>query len=163
VATLVGALTLTTCTAGLHTYELPPPLPQWEFGLAAIPLGLALGRSLTIPSRRRQVGLLGMISLTTLGTSALLMSRGFGSTLIPYSLAIVLVCLAYAWPIRSNGFIATVAPLTLGIYLVHPLVARGVLHILPAPGHYAAFILLTACLSALVTWGLRQTPLKRFV
>lgn len=162
-ATVLGLLLLTASSMGLALNDLPRPLPQWGFGLAAVPLGLALGRSLAVSSRRRQVGFLALVSLTTLGVSALLVSLGFDSAAVPYSVAIALVSLAYAWPIRPHGSITVVASLTLGIYLLHPLVARGVVHLLPLPEHYIASILLTACLSAAVAWALRQTPLRRFV
>lgn len=162
-ATLLGALVLVAGTVSLQIHRLPPPLPQWEFGLAAIPLGLAVGRSLAVPSRRTRRLLVSLIGATTLGTCAILTSLGFSSTATPYSLAILLVCLAFGWQINTNGFITTVAPLTLGIYLLHPLVMRGLLPLFPAQGHYAAFIILTACISGAVTWGLLQTPLRRFV
>jgi hypothetical protein len=43
------------------------------------------------------------------------------------------------------------------------LVMRGLLPVFPAQGHYAAFIILAACLSGAVTWGLMRTPLRRFL
>jgi hypothetical protein len=148
-----------------------PPLPQWEFGLATVPLGLAVGRALSVPSRRAQVWLLLMIAGATLGASALLISLGLRSTSVPYSLAVVLVCLAYLWPVRSNAFISAVAPLTFGIYLIHPLVIYGLKHSLMrsgaagvlADGHYAVAIILTTCLAGAVTWALTKTPLRGVV
>jgi peptidoglycan/LPS O-acetylase OafA/YrhL len=163
VAALIGVFVLAACTVSLHAYELAAPLPQWEFGLAAIPLGLALGRSLAIPSRRVQMLLLSMLCAATLGTCAILSSFHLSSTAIPYGLAMALVCLAYGWRVNGNGFIATLAPLTFGIYLLHPLVMYGLPRFLAAQGHYAALIVLTACISGAVTWGLMQTPLRRFV
>ena len=162
-ATLASAFVLAACAVGLHAYELASPLPQWEFGLAAIPLGLAVGRSLAIPSRRVQMLLLSIICATTLATCAILTSVHLDSSAIPYGLAIMLVCLAYGWQVNGNAFIAAVAPLTFGIYLLHPLVMYGLPHFFAAQGHYAAFIALTACISGVVTWGLMQTPLRRFV
>ncbi len=97
-----------------------------------------------------------------------MISLGLRSTLVPYSLAIVLVCLAYLWPVRSNAFIRAVAPLTFGIYLIHPLVMYGLKYSLMrsgaagvlGDGHYAVAIGLTACLAGAVTWALRKTPLR---
>jgi peptidoglycan/LPS O-acetylase OafA/YrhL len=162
-ATVAGAFVLAACAVSLPAYELAPPLPQWEFGLAAIPLGLAVGRSLAIPSRRVRMSLLSMICAATLATCAILTSFHLDSSAIPYGLAMVLVCLACGWQVNSNGFIAAVAPLTFGIYLLHPLVMYGLPHFFAAQGHYIAFIALTACISGVVTWGLMQTPLRRFV
>ncbi len=170
-ATVVGVVTLAACAVDMAGRALPPPLPQWEFGLATIPLGLAIGRSLAVPSRRAQVRLLLMIAGATVGASALLTSLGFRSMAVPYSLAVVLVCLAYLWPVKSNGFLSAVAPLTFGIYLIHPLVIYGLKHSLMrsgaagvlAEGHYAVAIILTTCLAGAVTWGLTKTPLRGVV
>ena len=162
-STLVGVVTLAACTAHMDGRAVTPPLSQWEFGLATLPLGLAVGRSLALPSRRAQVWLLLMISGATIAVSALLISLGFRATSIPYSLAVVLVCLVYVWPLRSNGFISAVAPLTFGIYLIHPLIIGGLKHSALADGHYAAGIVLTTCLAGAVTWGLTKTPLRGVV
>jgi peptidoglycan/LPS O-acetylase OafA/YrhL len=162
-ATLLGVLLLPACTLSLHAFELEKPLPQWEFGLAAIPLGLAVGRSLAIPSRRVQGLLLSGIAAMTLTACAILMSLRLDSLAVPYGLAMALVCLAYGWQVNGNGFVAAVAPLTLGIYLLHPLVIVGLTRFFPPQGHYAAFIILAAGISGAVTWGLMQTPLRRFV
>ncbi len=162
-STLVGVVTLAACTVHMDGRAVTPPLSQWEFGLATIPLGLAVGRSLALPSRRAQVWLLLMVSGTTIAVSALLISLGFRATPIPYSLAVVLVCLAYVWPVRGNGLIRAVAPLTFGIYLIHPLIICGLKHSALADGHYAAGIVLTTCLAGAVTWGLTKTPLRGVV
>ncbi len=167
-ATGVGVVTLAACTVDLAGRAATPPLPQWEFGLATLGLGLAIGRSLAVPSRRTQVRLLLLISGATLGVCALLLSRGFGSTALPYCLAVLLVCLAYLCSVRSNAFIRTAAPLTFGIYLVHPLVLYGLTHSLLrggpagvfADGYYVVAILLTTCLAAALTWALTKTPLR---
>ena len=162
-ATVVGVVTLAACTAHMAGRALTPPLPQWEFGLATIPFGLAVGRSLAVPSRRGRVWLLLMIAGATVGVSALLTSLGFRSMAVPYSLAVVLVCLAYLGPVRSNALIGVVAPLTFGIYLIHPLVIYGLRHSFLADGHYAVAIILTTCLAGAATWALTKTPLRGVV
>jgi peptidoglycan/LPS O-acetylase OafA/YrhL len=170
-ATGVGVVTLAACAAHLAGQAVTPPLAEWEFGLAALPLGLAVGRSLAVPSARAQVRLLLLIAGATVGVSALLTSLGLRSTAVPYSLAVVLVCLAYLCPVRSNAFIRAVAPLTFGIYLLHPLVIFGLKYSLMrsgavgvlAEGHYAVAIGLTACLAGAATWAVRKTPLRGVV
>jgi peptidoglycan/LPS O-acetylase OafA/YrhL len=162
-ATVIGVLTLAGGAVTLHVCELAPPLPQWGFGMAAIPLGLAVGRSLAIPARRVQMLLLSCVSAITLGAAAILVALDLDSSAVPYGLGVMLVCLAYSWQVNDNGFIAAVAPLTFGIYLLHPLVIRGLGSLLPPDGHYAAFIALTTSISGAATWVLMQTPLRRFV
>jgi len=162
-ATLIGVLVLAACTVGMSRHVLMEPLPQWEFGLAAIPLGFAVGKCMTIPSRQVQGLLLLMVSGTTLAGCAILSSLGFTGLAVPYGLAMALVCLAYGWQAKANGLIAALASLTFGIYLIHPLVIHGSkLLITPGQSH-AAFIALTAGISGLITLGLMRTPLRRFV
>lgn len=162
-ATLTGVLLLVASTLSLNAFALARPLPQWEFGLAAIPLGLAVGRCLAIPSRRVRGLLLSLIAATTLGASVILVSLNLGELAVPYSVATVLVCLAYSRPGYGSGFAAAAASLTLGIYLIHPLVIPALAHVFPAQGHYPAFVILATCISGMVTWGLLRTPLRRFV
>jgi peptidoglycan/LPS O-acetylase OafA/YrhL len=156
-------LTLTVGTVGTPLRQFAPPWPQWEFGLAAIPLGVAVGRAWATPSRRTQVRLLCMICAMMLGTCTVLTFFHLSSLAVPYGLAIVLVCLACGWQVNGNGFVAAVAPLTFGIYLVHPLVMYGLSQFFRAEGYYAGFVTLTMCISGAVTWGLMKTPLKGVV
>ena len=163
VATLTGVVILVVCTLGTRLRQYPPPWPQWEFGLAAIPLGLAIGRALTMPSRRAQVLMLSLACGVTVGTCAVLAFLRLGSPPVPYGVAILLVCLACCGLVHGSGFVATVAPWTFGIYLIHPLVMYGQRQFLAADTHYVTSIALTTCFSGLITWGLMKTPLRRFV
>ena len=162
-ATATGVFVLVAHAMDAFPNHLAAPMPQWSFGLAAAPLGYAVGRCLLIPSRDAQRMSLWVIALVTLTACIILNSTGFSSLAIPYGLAMGLVCTAYAWPVRSDAFVASVAPLTFGIYLIHPLISFGLKHVIVADQHYAAFIALTTCISGLVTLGLTKTPLRRFV
>jgi len=159
----IGALMLIASAVDMSAHRLMEPLPQWEFGLAAIPLGFAVGRCLMIPSRRAQRRLLLMIAVVTMAVCVALISSGFPSPAIAYGLAIVPVCLACGWQSKSNGLTAALAPLTFGVYLIHPLIAFGLKTIFSVERDHAALIALTVCISGLVTWGLMKTPLRRFV
>ncbi len=167
-----AVVVLATTTAGMvllaiHATgtwnHLGHPLPQWEFGMAAIPLGMAVGRCLMIPSRDRQRLLLLVIALIVAIECETLQWLGFGSPAIPYGIGLVLVCLAYCWEIRSDIVVTSLASLTFGVYLIHPLVAHALRRVPATNDHYVVFILLTVCISALATLVLMKTPLKRFV
>lgn len=163
IATGLGLLLLTLDAIGLASRHLMYPLPQWGFGLAAIPLGLAVGRSLMAPSHALMRFLLASIVLVTLATSMVLIGFGYASAGIPYGLAVVLVTLAYSWQTTGNGAVAALAPLTFGVYLIHPLVSFWLRHWVAVDQHYAAFIGLTVCVSGLITLGLMKTRMKEFV
>jgi len=162
-ATVAGLLLLATRPLGVFSEPLTPPLPQWSFGLAAAPLGFAIGRCLVIRSHNTRRLLMSVVASSTLLVCIVLNWAGFASPAVPYGLAVALVCVAYARPVRSDRFVNAVAPLTFGIYLIHPLVSFGLQRLIEAKQHAAIFIVLTACISGLVTFGLTKTPLKRFV
>lgn len=145
------------------SYRWMRPLPQWEFGLAAVPLGFAIGRCLLIPSRRTQQLLLSTIGLATLAVSAALMALGHTASAVPYALGTVLVCLAYARRANDSAIVAALAPLTFGVYLIHPLINYVLRQLIASEQHYGAFIGLTVCFSGLVTMLLMKTPVRRFV
>jgi len=163
IATAAALLMLVAHAMGLFSSRLPSPLPQWEFGLPAIPLGFAIGRCLMVPSWWRKRFLLGTIVLVTEVTFLVLTGSGHGSSVTPYSLAVVLVCLAYCWRTNASVIVATLAPLTFGVYLIHPLVILVLKRTAIASQHCVIFIGLTVCISGLLALGLRQTRLRQFV
>lgn len=162
-ATALGVSALTAHVTGALGNPLTLLLSQWSYALAAIPLGFAIGRCMLIPSRDMQRSLLCVISLAMLAVCTVLNRAGYASLAVPYELATVLVCATYAWPSRSNAFVTYVAPLTFGIYLIHPLVGFGLKHFVGVDQYAAVFVILTVCVSGLVTFGLTKTPLRRFV
>jgi len=163
VATIIGILTLIGYALARCHYRLPEPLPQWEFGLSAMPLGFAVGRCLVLPSHHVQRSLLLMICLTTVASCVVLNGLGYASPAIPYGLAVSLVCLAYSRQGRSDAFVEAVVPLTFGIYLIYPLVAFVLRRLPLANLHFTLFIALTVCISGLMTVALIKTPARRFV
>ncbi len=162
-ATIVAVATLTAYALGVLTWSVTVPLAQWQFGLAALPLGFAIGRCLVIPSRDQQRVLLSAVALATVALYVVLSARGRAEPVTPYILAVVLVCLAYLWQVRANTLLAAAAALTFGVYLIHPVVAYGLRHVVTADRYGAALVILTACISGLITWGLRKTPVRRFL
>jgi peptidoglycan/LPS O-acetylase OafA/YrhL len=162
-ATVVAAAALTAYAWGVLTWSVTPPLAQWQFGLAALPLGFAIGRCLVIPSRETRNVLLSAIALVTVVLYVVLSARGRAEPVLPYTLAVVLVCLACLWQVRAHTLTTALASLTFGVYLIHPVVAYALRQMLTADGYGVAPVVLTACLSGLITWGLRQTPVRRFL
>jgi surface polysaccharide O-acyltransferase-like enzyme len=163
VATVTGICVLAAHAMGIFPDHLAAPLPQWCFGLAAAPLGLAVGRCLAIPSQESRRWLLLVVFAGTVMGCIVLSSAGSASLAVPYGLAMTLVSIACAWQVRGDAFVASVAPLTFGIYLIHPLIGFGLQHLVAASWHYPVVIVLTVGISGLVTLGLIKTPLRRFV
>lgn len=162
-ATLLGMLTLAVCEVNMVSLRAPQPLPQWEFGLAAIPLGLAIGRCLMVPSQNLRRTLLAAIGLAVLIEGQLLHLFTPGTLGNPYAIGTSLVCITYCWQTRGNNIVFALAPLTFGIYLIHPLVIYGLRHSTSLTGQYALFIPFVVCVSALITLLLMRTPIRRFL
>jgi len=162
-ATGMGLLVLVVHATLVSSHRLASPVRQWEFGLAAIPLGFAIGRSLMAPSYWRQRFFLAVVSLATQVTAVILLAYGHSASVVPYSLATTLVCLAYCWRSSSMGVVTLAAPLMFGVYLIHPLINFGLRQLYTAEAHYVTFIGLTVCVSALVTLGLMRTRFRAFV
>jgi hypothetical protein len=163
IATGIGLFIFVVNAARLFSLGLMRPVPQWEFGLAAVPLGLAIGRCLTMSSGKRQRLLLLVIFILTQATSLVLIARGHVTSTVPYGLAVTLMCLAYCCRLGDSVIIAKLAPLTFGVYLIHPLVSRGLASFTSIEQHWVGFVGLTACVSGLVTLGMMRTPLRKFV
>lgn len=162
-ATAVGILVLIGCTIGISGYRLAEPLPQWMFGLAALPLGYAIGKCAVVLRGRVRKSLLLITCLTASATCLLLSMAGHAELGIPYGISLVFVCMAHFWQGSADVFVAKVAPLTFGIYLIHPLAGYGMSLLFPSNPHYIVLIGVNVCVSALLTLGLRETPLRRFV
>ena len=159
----VAILTLIVCAIHLETGRTPAPLAQWEFGLAALPLGFALGRCHYLPTIRSQRLFFLLMCLVISATCLLLTTWGYGELAVPYGLGFALVCGAYVWPGRADVLTLAIAPLTFGVYLIHPLVAHVLGRLLPAGMNCALFVALTATLSGLIAWVLRETPGRKLL
>ncbi len=161
-AAVFGLLTLSGYVLVISGGALPAPLSQWAFAAPAIPLGFAIGRCQMIRDERTRRLLLLLIALAGGLVCLAIRSAGFISPAIPYGLATILVCLAYVFPGRTDSIVSWAAPLTFGIYVLHPLVDYGARHFLAARMYPGPFIVSVFCLSALVTCVLLRTPLRRF-
>jgi surface polysaccharide O-acyltransferase-like enzyme len=162
-ATGVGVVTLVACALAMTARPLPAPFPQWEFGFAALPVGYAIGTCLRLPRLAARRLLLALLSAAVGATCLLLIAAGHGGMGISYGLATPLVCLAYVWPGSPDLLATTVAPLTLGIYLIHPLVGYALSLLAPPGPPYVLLIAANVGLSGLLTFALKATVLRRFV
>jgi peptidoglycan/LPS O-acetylase OafA/YrhL len=159
----VGALTLVGCAFFMSAYRLVEPIPQWEFGLAALPLGFAIGACMRLPPGPNRTWFLRVICLVVSGICCVLSMAGHAGLAVPYGIALVLVCAAYLWQGNRDIFVTKVAPLTFGIYLIHPLVAYGMKMFVPVDQHHIILIIANVCISGVVTLSLRGTPVRRFL
>jgi len=142
------------------------PVPQWVFSSPAVVLGFALGIGLAERKRSGQADpkAILLITLFAVGTCAALAALGRRELTVPYSVGLVLLAAALFVDVPRSRVAQYVAPLTFGIYLIHPAVGM-VLRRLPGASSMPTFglLFLVFCISAALVAVVRATTLKRFV
>lgn len=135
------------------------PFGQWISSVPTIPFGLALGRAAGIGGddlRRRW-----LFALMILGMSPWLVSALQGNDVAEYgriTMALLLVCVGLSWRVRQDPVSAFIAPLNLGVYAVHVLVATLLIRHVEFARDLGLIqkILLVYVLSALITLVLKR-------
>jgi hypothetical protein len=158
---------------GLVSIALQPrlghssPFEQWSFGLPAIFLGFALGRTLAASAERRApFDVAVLVGMALLGGALLLwLEPALYEYLRRYGGALLLLSLVLFVPNRSDRYTPHIAALMLGIYCLHPSVYwTAVEPQLWAHGlgeQQWARIGFGYTATALVVLALRQTALRR--
>ena len=149
--------------------DLDEPCFQWVSSLASVPLGMLLaglyGRGLL--ARRPAVTITLSMIVSLAGLALLYGIDGWAHHLPRYMIAGGLVAAALSLPMRSpSPRTMELHHLIFGIYLTHMLVMIVLWQIRPyCPVHIPRlpFIWLTMIGAGALTYGLRKTPLRRFV
>jgi len=156
-----------TCLSVWPSEELAMPVGQYLFALPSIFLGFAIGRVQLIesPTDRWHTVLILCAGAVLCG---LIASRlDIHSMALRYSIMVVFVSAAFTWPGRSNRLLRYLTPLLFGIYLIHPAIIEltryfhPLWHVCEQNGFIATIVVFI--LSALLTHGIRRTPLRKTV
>lgn len=165
VGTGLGILCIASSMEFVRQFHPGRPFLQWWFALPSIPLGLAIGRAARETAMARR--LVSMTIVAAALTAMWAMSSEFeGAAQMPIRYAVVgsLVGLAFALPRTRRAPLRRVGELTLGIYLVHPMLLSVLRRIPGSVGWNMDAVSLTVMLaSALVVLMLRRTFVRRFV
>lgn len=104
-----------------HAFQ--PPLAQWMYGLTACPAGWLVGILLgTKINNKYNISLFcGLIALICL----VMRISGFGYLGTSYMVGFVVFGLAFCLPAWKEDILTRLAPLTFGVYLIHPLVGSA--------------------------------------
>jgi fucose 4-O-acetylase-like acetyltransferase len=133
--------------------------PQAAFALPSLPLGLAMGR-LMIGSRPNSWGLF-TVAIAVLAGGCALFAQGDRSTAIAYAIgtsAVVLGAITAPVAVQVGSWLS---PLTLGIYVLHPLAQMVLWKVLPATAPAPLRVLVVVLLCGIVTYWLRKLPIVR--
>jgi fucose 4-O-acetylase-like acetyltransferase len=159
----VGCIAIVASSAALGKYAgVGSPFGEWIFAAPAVALGFAFGRiqwGRFVGNKRAVFACTGVI-LTAL--FLLLYAAGLDKLAVPYGIGIVLVCMSFIWPGNGSRFLVQWAPLTFGIYLIHPMLGS----VVDAKAPFDSIelkALLTFALSIAAVYGISKTPAKRFI
>lgn len=144
-----------------HIGEMPWIIGLWCLCLPAVGLGVAYGFALRLDRRRRLIAFtaiaatvcLAAIPAYIMGHRVVTLSYVIGSLLM-------LVCMV---PIPRQRWVTWLACLTLGVYLVHPLVMLTLWKFLGAGQPYWIIAPLTLILSVVIAEAMRRLPYARAI
>lgn len=162
-ATVIGSVLLFACSVTISSVQIPFPLLQCVFGLPVIPLGFAIGLVYSSQHGRiKQMSYFGIIVAT--GIVCLLLTYvDYSHLVIPYGIAIVLVCTVFLWEGKLHPLTQKYASLSYGIYLVHPLIGSILNRFVIANTNPWFMMIVVFLVSSLVTLILQKTRLGQFI
>lgn len=173
VAITIGALCVLVCAIIQYQFRPPTPLAQWTLGMPAIPLGFAVGRIKIMPRINDRKKYFALIILATFSACLACMvftrlSHGvwfnYGSKFaFRYLASLVIFCSALHWRGSLDRISESMASLSYGIYLIHPLVVVPLYQFGIATHRPMLLLFLVLSISSLIIFVLRRTPLKQFV
>ncbi len=169
----IGALCVFGCSIIQSHLHPPTPLAQWILGLPAIPIGFAIGRIkiLQRTEDRKKYFMFIILSALAACVGCVVFDRlshgvwlNYSSKFaIRYFVSLVIFCSALHWRGKLDPLSASMASLSYGIYLIHPLVLVPFYQLGIAIQHPLLLLFLVLSVSSLIIFILRKTPLKQFV
>lgn len=169
-AILIGALCVCGCSILQSRFQPPTPLRQWILGVPAIVLGLAIGRITLLRKAQDRRNLYVFTVLSTAASYILLAllchslwSDYAGMFAMRYCISVAVLCSALHWQGSPDPISKKLAPLSYGVYLIHPLVQVFLRELNIAVQRPVVSLLLVLLISALITNVIRKTPFRQFV
>jgi len=93
----------------------------------------------------------------------LLFCLGYGHMVLPYGIAMVLVCAAFMSTGRSDIQLLKFSSLVYGIYLVHPLIDSALQATGMVSGNPLIVAMIVFLISSATILVIQKTPLRQFV
>ena len=169
----IGALCVFGCSIIQSNLQPPTPLAQWILGLPAIPIGFAIGRIKILQKTedRKKYFVFVILSAFAACVGCMVFDRlshgiwlNYSSKFaVRYFVSLVIFCAALHWKGRLDPVSASLASLSYGIYLIHPLALIPFYLFRIAIQHPLLLLFLVLSVSSLITFVLKKTPLKQFV
>jgi peptidoglycan/LPS O-acetylase OafA/YrhL len=172
-AITIGALCVFICSIIQSHLHPPKPLAQWILGLPAIPIGFAIGRIkiLERAEDRKKYFVFIILSILAACVGCVAFDRlshgiwlNYSSKFaIRYFVSLIIFCAALHWRGTLDVVSESIASLSYGIYLIHPLVLVPFYQFSIAVQHPLLLLFLVLSVSSVITFILKKTSLKQFV
>lgn len=159
-ATLLGALGCILLAAH-PAFDLPTPLAQWWYAAPTIGIGFALSYAREAPRHSREYAL--ALAIGVLAACAYLAGGPDASTALSYALGVTLVIGFSFIDLPRVAAVQSLASLTLGIYVLHPLVLIVLEKLLGPMQHAVARFGIAVFGATVVTWLLRRFTFGQLV
>jgi surface polysaccharide O-acyltransferase-like enzyme len=169
----IGALCVFGCSIIQSHLQPPTPLAQWVLGLPALPIGFAIGRIKILQKTgdRKKYFVFIILSVLVACVGCIMFDRFSQGVWLNYSskfavryfFSLVILCAALHWRGTLDPVSASLASLSYGIYLIHPLVLVPFYLFDIAIQHPLLLLFLVLSVSSLITFVLKKTLLKQFV
>ena len=150
----IGCVVLAAHAALVAVFDPPPPLAQWWYAVPTIGIGFALSHALQAPRHSREYAL--ALATGVLAACAYLAGASDDSTALSYALGVTLVVGFSFVELPRVRIVGTLASLTLGIYVVHPLVLIVLEKLVGPMLHVAARFGLVVLGATALSWLLRR-------
>jgi len=127
---VLGVLALLVSSTALTQVTPHAPFGGWMRFAPAIPLGVALGQSRRGRSDTERLWLLALLSCFVL-VAFLIAARRFPEIDLArrFAVAAPLACLGFGLRLRVPRSVHSLATVTFGVYLVHPLIAKALVQV----------------------------------
>ena len=141
-----------------------PPFAQWMTAVPVTLLGYALGRITMLPDARSKGTALLTLTLcvTAMCVARICMPGNYSHDGVTVLLGFGAFVAAGALPLPPMAAVRLLSPLTLGIYLIHPLIVDMLSRLIGESGSPFRVVLVFAA-SAAAVYGMKKIPILRSV
>ncbi len=156
---ILGTFTVVLASFMLRNIEILVPIAQWIFGLPACIIGFGIG---TLLRDNNKKGIIFVVSIVTIVCLVMQLYQIIDLA-VPYCIGTILLVVAIFLQGKIDKFTQYFAPLTFGIYLIHPIILLLVTHVPFLEKSLFAQVIISFFVASLITKVLKSTILRHYI